>query len=346
MKQPIVLLLHFAFWLICIFLILIPLGIISQSKVINEDEFNYYLGIIFGLIVVPAVFSFYSFYTFLFQRYFEERKIIKIVIYGLGLTFLSLIFGSLALLLTVDFTLSCHKEGDFLTIPIMLLVGIVFGSIALILKGFLTWLGEIKLKEELLEKNQKMEMALVKSQLDPHFLFNTINNIDVLILKDSNKASNYLNKLSDIMRFMLYETKIDKIPLEKEISYIEKYIELQKIRTSNSNYVSYKVLGNVEGKYISPMIFIPFIENAFKHTDNKKLENAITIEIEITSTNIILKCANRFNSNKRKGEDHLGLGNELIRRRLNLIYPQKHILEVNQYDNEYRVKLIVSYGKV
>ena len=85
------------------------------------------------------------------------------------------------------------------------------------MKGFFTWFSDIKLKEDLAEKNHQMEMALVKAQLDPHFLFNTINNIDVLIQKDPDIASQYLNKLSEILRFMLFETKAPKISLNKEI---------------------------------------------------------------------------------------------------------------------------------
>ena len=161
---------------------------------------------------------------------------------------------------------------------------------------------------------------------DPHFLFNTINNIDVLILKDPDEASSYLNKLSDIMRFMLFDTKTDKIPLKNELSYIEKYIELQKIRTSNTNYVSYEVTGNPIGKSIAPMIFIPFIENAFKHSDNKKIENAISIQINISTESTSLDCVNKYSLYKEKRKDSLGLGNELIKKRLNLIYPENHSL--------------------
>ena len=124
-------------------------------------------------------------------------------------------------------------------IIVMTFIGLICGIVALVIKGFITWFNEIKLKEALKEKNHEMEMALIKSQLDPHLLFNTINNIDALILKDAVAASDYLNKLSDIMRFMLYETKPDKILLSKEIEYIEKYIALQKIRTANRNYVHF-----------------------------------------------------------------------------------------------------------
>src|ERR1044071_687955 len=115
-----------------------------------------------------------------------------------------------------------------------------------------------------------MELALIKSQINPHFLFNTINNIDVLIAKDSAKASEYLNKLSGILRYMIYETRNEKISLAGELDYIEKYLELQKIRTANPDYVNFQISGEANNLKIAPMILFPFIENAFKHTENKK----------------------------------------------------------------------------
>ncbi|MBL4706934.1 MAG: histidine kinase, partial [Flavobacteriales bacterium] len=189
-------------------------------------------------------------------------------------------------------------------------------------------------------------MALVKSQLDSHFLFNTINNIDVLIIKNAEEASDYLNKLSDIMRFMLFETKTEEIDLNKEIEYIEKYIELQKIRTSNSNYINYSVAGTPKDRSIAPMIFIPFIENAFKHTTNKKLKNAIDITIMIGQNFVRLECINKIDPNRKLTQESNGLGNELIKKRLNLIYPEQHNLEVSNQNNVYSVFLTIYHGKV
>ena len=200
---------------------------------------------------------------------------------------------------------------------------------------------EVKLKEALQEKNHAMELALVKSQLDPHFLFNTINNIDVLILKDPEEASGYLNRLSDIMRFMLYETKTNEIALSKEIAYIEKYIALQKIRTANKSYVSFKVSGDVRGRKIAPMVFIPFIENAFKHTVNKKAEDAIRITIDVHPEKITMTCINRLEPHRPAPSGEGGLGNDLIRKRLELLFPSRHQLEVIREAAEYHVNLII-----
>jgi LytS/YehU family sensor histidine kinase len=232
------------------------------------------------------------------------------------------------------------RSTAFRVILIMTFIGAVCGVVALVIKGFITWFNEIRLREILREKNHEMEMALIKSQLDPHLLFNTINNIDALILKDAVKASDYLNRLSDIIRFVLYETAADKILLSQEIEYIGKYIALQKIRTANETYVHFEVTGSIGDKRVAPMVFIPFIENAFKHTNNKKLENAITVKIFIKDETINLICENKYEPKSAK-QPIGGLGNELVQKRLDLIYSGRHTLEVNRNDELYRVNLTI-----
>jgi len=222
---------------------------------------------------------------------------------------------------------------------LLLLIAFVNGIMGFILRGFVTWYGDIKLKEELNKKNYEMELALVKSQINPHFLFNTLNNIDIMIGKDPDQASAYLNKLSDIMRFMLYETKTEEIPLAKELIYIEKYIDLQKIRASNANYVNYIVTGSPDDLRIAPMLFIPFIENAFKHTENKNVENAITIKMNITKEKIAFNCENKINEDNINMPDEGGLGNELIQKRLMLLYPNRHVLKITIANKMYTVEL-------
>jgi LytS/YehU family sensor histidine kinase len=221
-------------------------------------------------------------------------------------------------------------------------VSLLNGIIGLVMRGFISSYDDIKLKEDLNKKNYDMELALIKNQINPHFLFNTINNIDVLIQKDPIKASEYLNKLSDIMRFMLYETTADKIELAKELTYIEKYIELQKIRSSNPTYVNYLLEGNTNNLLIEPMLFIPFIENAFKHTENKSLENAISVKISIHKEMIIFECENKFTVNSQNNSENNGLGNSLIEKRLQLLYPNNHTLEITTENNIYKVKLTLN----
>jgi two-component system LytT family sensor kinase len=156
------------------------------------------------------------------------------------------------------------------------------------------------------------------------------------------QASAYLNKLSDIMRFMLYETKSDQVALSKELTYIEKYIELQRIRTSNPNYVQFTVEGECGNHMIEPMLFIPFIENAFKHSESKKNEDAVRILFSIGNNSLRFICENRFIRSLASPPDHSGLGNDLIRKRLELLYPGKHDLSVKEENGFYKVYLVIT----
>jgi len=269
---------------------------------------------------IPSCISYFLFYFYLFPSHVQHKKYFLATLYGLVISLVAALIGYVAIRFFIETgRLTDMDQGGKngrstagRVIFVMTFIGVVCGIVASVIKGFITWFNEIKLKEALKEKNHEMEMALIKSQLDPHLLFNTINNIDALILKDTAAASDYLNKLSDIMRFMLYETKPEQILLSKEIEYIEKYIALQKIRTANKDYVRFTVTGNVGSKLIAPMIFIPFIENAFKHANNKKLENAIWINICVKAQKILFTCENKFDSKPSVRQPHSGLGNECI----------------------------------
>lgn len=351
MKKTVVVLLHLGFWFCYLILILVVLGVLfGDTGPASEAKIGNAFHILVYFILIPSAITFYLFYGVLFGKYLKQRKFIHTVCYGALVALASAIIGYYLLeQIIISKNPDClGKEGEEVSLlPIILFMtftAAISGVIAFVIKGFITWVEEVKLKDELKLKNREMELALVKSQLDPHFLFNTINNIDVLILRDATQASDYLNKLSDIMRFMLFETKTAYIPLSKEIEYINKYIELQKIRTANSNYVNFEVSGNVNGHLMAPMVFIPFIENAFKHTNNKKIPNAIDIKIDTSSTQIQMICSNKFDPTRKLQQENHGLGNELIKRRLQLLYPDKHVLEVNNNLNVYRVYLSIEHG--
>lgn len=307
---------------------------------------------LFLFAFLPSFITFYGCYFLIFPKYLQPKKFLLSVIFGILIALGASITGYILIRYLIESgqLIDMDKGGingrstAIRTIVVMSFIASISGIVALVIKGFITWVDEIKLNEELKWKNHETEMALVKAQLDPHFLFNTLNNIDVLILQNATKASNYLNKLSDILRFMLYETKTDTILLEKEIEYIEKYIELQKIRTSNTNYINFQITGTPGNKTIAPMVFIQFIENAFKHTTNKKIDHAINVQLFIEKETIRFVCKNRFDSKRKFKQESNGLGNELIQRRLNLIYPEKHTLELSKHCNLYTVNLIIQNG--
>ena len=222
---------------------------------------------------------------------------------------------------------------------------LIFGFCGAIMKIFFKWFEDLKYKQELEKKNLQTELALLKSQISPHFLFNTLNNIDVLISKDSEKASRYMKKLSDILRFMLYETKGESLPMSLELEYIEKYIELQKIRTSNDSFVSFNIKGKADELNVAPMIFIPFIENAFKHTTNKKSIDAIKIQFDILDDTINFRCENLKNKGGNLVQKQSGLGINLIEQRLNLLYKDKHVLKIKNSEEKYSVSLSIQMNE-
>ncbi|MFN8346406.1 MAG: histidine kinase [Spirosomataceae bacterium] len=348
MRKIVVILLHVSYWLLYLLLMLLILvclyigSNLKQAPFLSNFRFETFF---FAFAILPAVLGFYSYYLLLFDRFLFRRKILLLFIFG-GLTALACSLISslvIALLHSVRIGPGVFNDGfasASMIIIVIAVIAVLNGTIGLIMKGFIRWYEELKFKEELTRKNFEMELALVKSQLSPHFLFNTLNNIDMLISKNAEKASSYLHQLSDIMRFMLYETKTEKILLSKELAYVQKYIELQKIRTANPDFVHFSVEGETTYDSIAPMVLIPFVENAFKHAVNLKTGNAVQLKVWVKSGIIGFECENKYQEEALKAE-HGGLGNELIKRRLKLLYPDRHTLEITKGEDIYRVRLLI-----
>ncbi len=303
-----------------------------------------------ALTLIPATLGFYSFYNLLFNRFLTQKKILLLSLFGILTAYSSGVISGVIMEILAIFNIGHTLFGDGFTSAmeitnVLSFVALLHGVMGLLLKGFITWYDEIKIKADLSKKNFETEMALIKMQLNPHFLFNTIHNIDILIEKDASKASLYLNKLSDIMRFMLYETKTEQIPLQKEWAYLEKYIELQKIRVANPNFVRYNWEGNIEDMWIAPMILIPFVENAFKYAEGLKADDSILIQLRIENKVLYFKCENKYLPITRFDETSSGLGNELIHKRLTLLYADKHTLSVVDKDGLYSVNLQIKSSK-
>lgn len=354
MKKIAIVFLHVGYWFLYILLLMLFVkgvpGPMSRQLVSVDTWIRWFLyNPISTMVIVPGAIAFYTSYTFLFNRFLIRKRIPALFLTGIAVCLASGLIGWGLLFIRIPgYRWSGYPIFLGMT-TVMSILALIHATIGLVLRGFIVSYRDITIKERLGKKNTEMELALIKSQINPHFLFNTINNIDVLIEKDPARASLYLNKLSDIMRFILYETKSEKIPLEKELAYIEKYLDLQRIRTSNREYVQYSVEGDTSGKMIDPMLFMPFIENAFKHSENKKKEQAIDIRVKVAKDTIIFDCRNKYSAAAATtpstattaGErpDHSGLGNGLIRKRLTLLYPGTHTLDISTEDDIYRAQL-------
>lgn len=240
-----------------------------------------------------------------------------------------------------------HKVKSFWTInPFYSFFNIytVVGAFASI-KLLKYWYKNQQTKAELENKNKTSELALLRNQLNPHFLFNTLNNIDSLIMTNPQKASDAIIKLSDIMRFMLYDTSTDVVPLEKEINYLKSYISLQQMRLRNSKFVDVSIEGNCMGKTIAPMLFIPFVENAFKHGQKNVKAPGISVRLECREDSINFEVINKLDGSSMEinKDNSSGIGLTNTKRRLELLYPNKHKLDIKKENGDYISRLTIMY---
>jgi sensor histidine kinase YesM len=339
-KRTVVVLIHCLYWLIYLSLFSLMLAVIVQQvgrpTTMRLPPFS-----LLVLCVAPNLVSFYTFYSLLAPRFLVRKQFRALMIFGTTVCLLSAVAGALLSPVFFGFEQAIFSDArEFLALTASLFaVCAVHGGAALLVRGFISWYADLTLKEELTRRTFETELALIKSQLNPHFLFNTINNIDVLIPKNPALASEYLNRLSGILRYMVYETKAERISLARELGYIEQYVELQKIRTTNPGYVNFEVTGDPGSLSVAPMILFPFIENAFKHTEGRKNADTIRIKISTQRNRLYFECVNSYQTGPDREQDFGGLGNELIRRRLALTYPGKHSLEVADDGATYQVRL-------
>jgi sensor histidine kinase YesM len=339
MKKSVSFMFHLSFWIFTSLLVILIYQILSISVSIlggNPPSLKENFTIL--LIVLPIGAA--IFYTSYFSLDFFLRQPRRFLWLGIGYVFWILIFTVPALVARSH----SGKEFDFLEITLVVFPILYFNSFGFLFKTFIEWIQDRKIKAELERDKINSQLELLKSKINPHFLFNTLNNIDVLILDAPQKASDYLKKLSELLRFMLYESGYDKIQLETELSYITKYIELQKIRTSNPDFVTIKVTGNITGKTVAPMIFIHFIENAFKHATNKKIDKAIEIRFDINETNLSFHCMNYSNPSEEACRDKNGIGVSLMKQKLELIYKNAYKLKIKEEKNWYIVDLDIQFN--
>jgi two-component system, LytTR family, sensor kinase len=232
---------------------------------------------------------------------------------------------------------------DWLQIqPVILFAFLVMEGVALAYFFLNAW-AKSELIQTRLQANQlSTEIKFLKSQINPHFLFNTLNNLFSMAQgKGNDELADGISKLSGMMRYMLYDSNAEKVPLRKEIIYLEECITLNKLRYADEEVIiSFDHAGQTADISIAPMLFIPFVENAFKHGVAIGQRAAIRIAIVVSGQKLIFTCVNTDYSIIRKMEMEIsGIGLENVKRRLELVYPGKHGLKINNEDGKFMVKL-------
>lgn len=234
------------------------------------------------------------------------------------------------------------KKIFFLSLIQGIVIFLLF-AISLSIKLSIEWFKNEKMKN--LIKTQKIhaELSFLKTQLNPHFLFNTLNSIYSLANKKSDDTTEAIITLSELMRYMIYETNKEFVALQNEIDYIKNFIALQNLRLKDSSGVRFNVRGKLDYN-IEPLLLISFIENAFKYGTDYTGKTNITIEIKVEDDILSLKVSN-YISLKEKSNLSSGVGIENIKSRLNILYPNSHTLNIEESDKLFKVELLLKLKK-
>jgi sensor histidine kinase YesM len=204
------------------------------------------------------------------------------------------------------------------------------------------WLKTEEHRKETESEKLNTELSFLKSQINPHFFFNTLNNIYSLAIVKSEKTAPAVMKLSSIMRYILTETNNNLVPLQNEVDFTKNYIELQQVRLTEKTTINFNVVGEVDNKNIAPLLFIAFVENAFKYGVSTKSNSEINILIESQNDKIIFTASNYIVQSENNMTENTGIGINNVKRRLELMYPNKHQLSNTIKDNNYLVHLEIS----
>jgi hypothetical protein len=216
---------------------------------------------------------------------------------------------------------------------------------------FLSWLARVTenlvlntIKKEQLEKQAvEAELYYLRSQINPHFLFNTLNNIHTLVYKQAPAAPEAVMRLASLMRYMIYESNAHLVPLLKEIEYLKDYVSLQQLRYKMSPVVDLEIKGEAASCKVAPLLFIHLLENAYKHSPARLEPGAIKVSMVINQKCLIFNIQNpisKKNGNELDGPGGIGLQN--VRKRLVLLYPDRHELEINTTADKFAIHLKIS----
>ena len=296
--------------------------------------------VLFGLYGAINISLFYLNYLILIPRFLNRKQyavyamtvLVVVVGYGLAKYGIGLIFPD-------DILLRNSKEiiafwPYFVSTSI---TSLMFVFLSVVLKFSIDWFLNERIQRDLENQRLTAELAFLKSQINPHFLFNSLNSIYSLAYQKSENTPGAILKLSEIMRYMLYESNDNKVALEKELQYLQNYIDLQKIRFGKKAFIDFKIEGEVGDQRIVPLLLIAFIENAFKHGVANDTDTAIKLLIRVEASSLYFFIQNKKHTDNRDASGGIGLSN--VKRRLDLLYPRKYSLEIRDEIDTYTCEL-------
>ncbi len=326
MKKYLEATIHVLIWGVAYFLILNSVNTLVDFR---KDEGPFWLAILFGMLMNQLIF--YATAFFIVPRFLRLKKIVLLIIVLISVFVLINLFESF-----IDYywlvgffsseSESFHSYFSYNSISsfFILLLGLSYALVK-------SWFQSEKLKRVLYEEKLTTEMAFLKAQINPHFLFNVLNSFYAKALKNNvPELADGISKLAELMRYMVYETNEESVPLEKEIHHLKKFIQVYQLRIAEDDdvFINFAIKGAVENVQISPMLLIPFVENAIKHGIDTKTKSIIDISLEVTKKTLSYKVTNTMHQavyGLKDGASGFGLDN--LKKRLSILYPNTHMLE-------------------
>lgn len=333
---------HLLFWLISYLFFVLFFGRANR---------DYPTTVAFASMLFPwAIATSYFLNYYLIPRFLFSGKHFRFILFLIYTFIITLWLETLISLFVFMFItdLKFYKLDPSTFDVVFLLVGLYFVILAFIaieqvkrafaMKKENTWLMNRQYKTEL--KLRESELKLLRAQIHPHFLFNTLNNLYGLTLEKSDLAPELVLKLSDLMDYMLYKCNRPKVNLQDELEHLKNYIEIERIRYGEKLAVKFEIKGQTEKQEIAPMLLLAFFENAFKHGTSKSLAKPfVDIQLSIDGPKLHLNIRNSSHSTSAKEEDYThGIGLKNVQKRLELIYP-KHGLHIENGDDTFEIDL-------
>lgn len=323
---------HILFWVLIASIQIYTLIWVKASNGIGHWLTAYLLYII----------SFYINLLVIFPRWVKRRKVMELL-----MGWAALILLDTVVIIGVNKLFGFYQKGDlafkFLRfffqsctiLGIMIPLGIAY-------RFAVDWFNNDRIKRQLENQQLKTELAFLKSQMNPHFFFNTLNTIYILAYQQSSKTADAVFRLSEMMQYMLYESNSERVVVQKEVDYIRQLLALQELRMKTPIACSFTITGDLTRYTISPLLLIPFVENVFKHGVIDDPADPAELTLILSDKALHFYSRNRINNALKDASGGIGLVN--AKRRMELLYADMHTLEILQDDAYYTVKLNVTYN--
>lgn len=328
---------HFFFW-VCYFLI----NLVRWGSYFNDYSYSLKSNLVeFPLHILIVYFNIY----YLIPKFLLKRKYFtyfSVLLLALGVHY-SVRTGLNFYLVSKDIwpeAIGVQKPFSFNHILAVCIGELYVLSLTAAIKFTVEFLNERTKNRELRELQYQTELKYLKAQMQPHFFFNTLNNLYALTLKGSQTASNVVLRLSDFMKYVIYDAKKNEVSLVKEIEYIDNYIALEKLRHGENFEAEIGISGNIDDVLVPPLLFLPLVENAFKHGVKTKDDQNITVDFETRDKQLIFTIKNYFDSGQKQ-QTPGGIGLVNLKRRLEMLYGDRYSFTNQLHKNQYVVTLII-----